>query len=97
VSELPESTDVSDPEGMLENTVALSAKNGTVLNSNKTTSNGYPAISYLIEFNHPTEISRIKGLNIIVGHRIYQLLTAYDKPEESILEYDKFVDSFQIN
>jgi hypothetical protein len=96
VTELPSSTDLSDPDTFLTNTVSLSAKNGTVLNSSKTTNNGYPAVSYYIEFDYPTEIAMIKGLNVLVGHRMYQLLTGYDKPQENILEYDKFVDSFQI-
>lgn len=97
VSILPSNTDVSDSAAFLENTVNLSANNGTVLTSNPTTHNGYPAVEYLIEFVHPDTTSRIRGLNVLVGQTLYQLLTAYDKPDESKLEFEKFADSFQIN
>lgn len=94
VTDFPKGTDLT---GMLEKSVNLSAKNGTLINSNQTTNNGYPAISYYIEFDSPTETSMIKGINVLVGQRLYQLLVAYDKPQENISEFEKFVGSFQIN
>jgi hypothetical protein len=97
VSEFAAGVDLSDSSTILKSTVDLSAKNGAVLSSNETTYAGYPAISYLIEFNHPNEVSRIKGINILVGQRLYQVMTAYDKQQENLVEYDKFVNSFQIN
>jgi len=96
VTELPPSTDLSDPSGFLENTVSLTAGNGTVVTSEKTTNGGYPAISYFVEIVHPTTVSRIKGLNILVGQRLYQVFAAYEKTEENILELEKFTGSFQI-
>jgi hypothetical protein len=96
VSSFPSGIDVSDPSAFLENTVQLSANNGTVIDSTPTTKNGYPAVNYLIEFVHPDTTSRIRGMNILVDHKLYQLLTAYDKSQEYLLQYDKFVTSFQI-
>ncbi len=96
ISSFSSDVDVSDPSAFLENTVQLSANNGTVINSTPTTKNGYPAIDYLIEIVHPDTTSRIRGLNILVDHKLYQLLTAYDKTQEYLLQYDKFVDSFQV-
>ncbi len=97
VSEFAAGVNLSDSSTILKSTVDLSAKNGTVLSSNETTYAGYPAISYLIEFIHPNEVSRIKGINVLVGQRLYQVMAAYDKPQESMVEYDKFTNSFQIN
>lgn len=97
VAEYPKDLDLSDSSGILENTVKLSSKDGTILTSKQTTHNGYPAVVYLIEFVHPTTVSIIKGLNILVGHRLYQVLTAYDKPNENKLEFEKFTNSFEIN
>lgn len=88
--------EVPDSSDFLKNTVQLSANNGTVIDSTPTTKNGYPAVDYLIEFVHPNTTSRIRGLNILVDNKLYQLLTAYDKSQEYLLQYDKFVDSFQI-
>lgn len=96
VSRFSPNTNLSDYSIFLKNTVTISAKNGTVLSSDRTTVNGYPAISYSIEFNNSNKPSIIKGLNILVGHRLYQLLTVYDKSKASLLEYNKFVDSFRI-
>ncbi len=96
VSSFSSSVDVSDSSAFLENTVQLSANNGTVINSAQTTKDGYPAVDYLIEFVHPNTISRIRGLNILVNHKLYQLLTAYDKQQEYLLQYDKFINSFEV-
>lgn len=96
ISSFSSDVDVSDPTAFLENTVQLSANNGAVINSNLITKNGYPAIDYLIEIAHPDTTSRIRGLNILVDHKLYQLLTAYDKTQEYLLQYDKFVDSFNV-
>lgn len=96
VSEFSQETDLSNSTEMLENTVNLSANNGTVVEKNLISHGGYPAIDYLIEFDHETSKSRIRGLNILVGQRLYQLLTAYDVPDESKLEFDKFTNSFEI-
>ena len=96
VSEFLDGNDLSDSKTILESSVNLSAKNGTVLQSKEITNNGYPAISYSIEISHPYGITRIKGLNILIGNRLYQLITGYDKPQENLLEYDKFVDSFKM-
>lgn len=96
VSEFLDGNDLSDSKTILESSVNLSAKNGTVLQSEEITNNSYPAISYLIEISHPDGVTRIKGLNILTGNRLYQLITGYDKPQENLLEYDKFVDSFKI-
>ena len=95
VSEFPQTTDLSDSAGTLENTVNLSAENmgGTIIFSNPTTHNGYPAIDYLIQGK---TTSQIRGLNILIGQRLYQLLTAYDKPDEFRLEFEKFSNSFEI-
>lgn len=96
VSSFSSGVDVSDSSAFLENTVQLSANNGTVLSSSQTTKGGYPAVDYLIEFVHPNTTSRIRGLNILVDHKLYQLLTAYDKQQEYLLQYDKFINSFEV-
>ncbi len=96
ISDFPPGIDISNPSVFLENSVQLSANNGTVINSTQITKNGYPAIDYLIEFVHPNTTSTIRGINILVNHKLYQLLTGYDKTQVSLLQYDKFVDSFQI-
>jgi len=96
ISSFSSGIDVSDPSVFLENTVQLSANNGAIIDSTPTTKNGYPAVNYLIEFAHPDTTSRIRGMNILVNHKLYQLLTAYDKSQEYLLQYDKFVTSFQI-
>ena len=82
---------------MLEKSVNLSAKNGAVLTSVQTSIDGYPSFDYLLEFVHPDTISRIKGINILIGYRLYQLMAAYDKSQENILEFDKFINSFKLN
>jgi hypothetical protein len=97
VSSLPSGVDVSDSSASLKNTVQLTANNGTILNSTLTTKDGYPAIDYLIEFVHSNTTSRIRGLNILVNHKLYQLFTSYDKQQEYLLQFDKFANSFQIN
>lgn len=96
VSSFSSGVDVSDSSAFLENTVQLYANNGTVLSSSQTTKGGYPAVDYLIEFVHPNTTSRIRGLNILVDHKLYQLLTAYDKQQEYLLQYDKFINSFEV-
>jgi len=95
VTEFSKDADLADSSGILESSVKISAKNmnGTIIALDSTTNDGYPAISYLVQGESN---SRIKGLNILVGQRLYQLLTAYDKPQEYLLQYDKFVNSFQL-
>lgn len=97
VTAFPQSIDMSNSSGTLENTVNLSAKNGEIIFANLTTHGGYPAIDYLIQFNDTTTTNQIRGLNILVGQRLYQLLTAYDIQQESKLEFNNFADSFQVN
>ena len=96
VSSFSSGVDVSDSAAFLENTVQLSANNGTIINSTQATKAGYPAVDYLIEFDGPNTVSRIRGLNILVDHKLYQLLTAYDKQQEYLLQYDKFINSFEV-
>jgi hypothetical protein len=97
-SVFPQSKDLSDSAGILENTVALTAQNGTVVTSTSTTRDGYPAIDYLVEIIHPGGgTTRIRGLNVLAGQRLYQVLVGYDKPDESQVEFDKFESSFHIN
>lgn len=96
VSSFSSGVDISDSSAFLENTVQLSANNGAVLSSTQTTKGGYPAVDYLIEIKHPDTTSRIRGLNILVNHKLYQLFTAYEKQQEYLLQYDKFINSFEI-
>ncbi len=96
VSGFSSDVDFSDSSAFLENTVQLSANNGTILSSNQTTKGGYPAVDYLIEIEHPDTTSIIRGLNILVDHKLYQLLTAYGKQQEYLLQYDKFINSFEV-
>ncbi|OGF44177.1 hypothetical protein A2555_00065 [Candidatus Falkowbacteria bacterium RIFOXYD2_FULL_39_16] len=96
VSSFLSGIDISDSSAFLENTVQLSASNGTVIKSTQTTKDGRPAVDYLIEIVHPDTTSIIRGLNILVDNKLYQLLTAYDKQQESLLQYDKFINSFEV-
>jgi hypothetical protein len=96
VSSFPSSVDVSDSSASLEKTVQLAANNGTIINSTLTTKDGYPAINYLIE-TYGNTTSRIRGVNILVNHKLYQLFAAYDKQQEYLLQFDKFANSFQLN
>lgn len=95
VTDFPPTVDLSDSTGTLEKVLNTSASNtkGQIISSNLTTSNGFPAINSVILSSDKTTL---KGLTVLVGQRVYQLITAYKSKGESKLEFDKFINSFVV-
>ncbi|HTE48475.1 MAG TPA: zinc ribbon domain-containing protein [Candidatus Paceibacterota bacterium] len=95
VTKFPPNLDFSNTNDILEKLVNLSATNinGTIITSKFITQDGYPAIDYLIKGK---TTSKVRGINIIVGQNVYQLITSYDTSDETKLEFEKFVGSFKL-
>ena len=95
ITKFPSTLDFSNANDILEKLVNLSASNinGTIITSQITTKEGYPAINYLL--NGKTT-SKIEGINILVGQNVYQLIVSYDASEETKAEFEKFSSSFKL-
>jgi hypothetical protein len=95
VTEFPSNSDFSDTSKILLKSIdyAASGLSEKVLSSNLTTFDGYPAIEYLVQ---GSGASKVKGENFLVGQQLYQLITAYDDPEEPNVELDRFLENFVI-
>lgn len=91
---LPEITDVSEPNKLLESSLQgqVSTKPGSkVVSSNFKTFSGNPAQEFLIQLPDNTYV---KGINILVGKSLYSVVTA--SKDQNPKDYQKFIDSFKL-
>ncbi len=94
-AEYPETSDLSDVEGSLANSVETTraAFEGEVVSLENTTYQGFPAVDYLISVQGG--VGYFKGRNILNGHRFYTVGYAYDAGAE--VASDHFFNSLVIN
>lgn len=94
-AEYPETSDLSDVEGSLANSVELTRANfdGEIVSIENTTYQGFPAVDYLISVQNG--VGYFKGRNILNGHRFYTMGYAYDAGAE--VSSDHFFNSLVIN
>lgn len=95
VTKFPLSLDFSDSNDILGRLVDSAASDigGKIITSKIITQEGYPAMDYLLQGK---TISKVRGLNILVGQNIYQLITFYNASDETKLEFEKFINSFKL-
>jgi len=95
VTGFPATTNLTDANAALDRSIDFSANNMNekVISADHITYDGYPALDYVVQ---GSSASKIRGLNVLVGQRLYQLLAAYDPKDEAKLEFDKFLTQFTI-
>jgi hypothetical protein len=93
VTGFPATTNLTDTNAALDRSIDFSANNMNekVISADHITYDGYPALDYVVQ---GSSASKIRGLNVLVGQRLYQLLAAYDPKDEAKLEFDKFLTQF---
>ncbi len=93
-TEYPESTDISNPENVLLNTVrgTESSVAGKIISTETGTYQGFPSVDYVI--NIPEQQYVFKGRNIINGRKLYSVGYIYDEGKE--LPSKSFFDSLKI-
>lgn len=82
------------PEDVLEGSMngTIKSLDGTLVSSNFTYFGSYRAIDYLIYKKDGT--AYVKGKNILVDQRMYQIIVSYEPKNSSDIQYNKFVNSF---
>ena len=92
----PEAVDVSIPENNLEGSVngAVQGMGGVLISSKFINFGTYKAVESLI-YKKEGGIY-MKSRNILVGRNMYVIAVVYEAINESSVEYDKFVNSFQL-
>lgn len=93
-TEYPKSSDVSNPEGVLLNTVrgTEASIEGKIASTKVGKYQGFPSIDYVI--NLPEQKYVFKGRNILDGHKLYSVVYIYDEGKEVASE--NFFNSLKI-
>lgn len=90
--------DTSNPETNLEgslNGMVASSEGNEVISSNFTYFEGYRALDYKIK--NTSENIYLQGKIILVNQTLYQLMVAYESGNFNKNNYDKFINSFELN
>ncbi len=73
---------------------SIQATGGTLISSSFSTFAGHSAIDYLVYISDKGMYT--KGKNILVGKTLYQIVAIYESKNSTKIEFDKFVNSFQL-
>ena len=97
----PQQIDTSIPQNNLDGSVngSVQTTGGTLMSSNLSHFLNYPSIDYLIrvsDMSDPSGYAYMKGRNLLVGHDLYQILIEYEGKDAANVQFDKFVNSFQL-
>lgn len=92
----PAQVDTSIPENNLEGSVngTVQSIDGSLFSSKFIYLGSHKAIEYLIYKKDGS--AYIKGRNIMVGQTLYQIGVVYEPVNSSNVQFDKFVNSFQL-
>jgi ribosomal protein L37AE/L43A len=96
--EYPAEINTSNPENILEgvvNGLVNSDKDNKLISTNFTYFGSYKAIDFLIS-NTNQDVS-FKGRSILVRQKLYQLYETYRDSAHNDINFNKFINSFQLN